>query len=161
MRSNQSLQFAKTLRDKSSGFSLFEIILAIAIFGVAMGILGNIVSTGATAAIESRDLGRAQILCESKLAEVLLNPEGPQPVNDAALETTDTLRQWTYSVFTEPSAMQGMVLVRLTVKSVAVDESASPVEFSLTRWIVDPALDLQGLEDEAAAEEELAAEEAV
>lgn len=133
------------------GFSLFEIILALAIFGVAMAMLGNIVSNGAKAAIESRDLARAQIMCESKMAEVLLNSAGPQPLANVTLESHDTLRQWQYSVLTEPAAIAGMVAVQVTVTSVANDPSVIPVEFSLTRWIVDPALDLQGQEDEAAA----------
>ncbi|QDV70230.1 hypothetical protein Poly24_39490 [Rosistilla carotiformis] len=139
-----------------TGFSLFEIILAIAIFGIAMAMLGNIVSNGAKAAIEARDLARAQIMCESKMAEVMLNSAGPQPIANVSLESNDTLRQWEYSVLTEPAPMSGMVSVQVRVQSVSQDASVVPVDFTLTRWIIDPAMDLQGLEDEAAA---LAAEE--
>lgn len=143
------------------GFSLFEIVLALAIFGVAMAMLTNIISNGATAAIESRDLARAQMFAESKMAEVLLNPAGPQALTDAQLESTDTLRQWTYTVFTEQAPIVGMLVVRVTVKAGTDSDQELPVQFALTRWIIDPALDLQGLEDEAAAlaEEEAAAEE--
>ncbi|QDS89888.1 hypothetical protein EC9_40890 [Rosistilla ulvae] len=136
---------------RRAGFSLFEIILALAIFGVAMAMLGNIVSNGAKAAIEARDLARAQIMCESKMAEVMLNTAGPQPISNVSLQSSDTLRQWEYSVLTEPAPMSGMVAVQVNVQSVSQDASVLPVEFTLTRWIIDPAMDLQGLEDEAAA----------
>ena len=132
-------------------FSLFEVVLALAIFGIAMAMLGNIVSNGATAAIEARDLARAQIMCESKMAEVMLNPAGPQPIPDVTLESNDTLRQWQYSVASMPAPMAGMVAVTVKVASVATDPSIIPVQYSLTRWIIDPSMDLQGMEDEAAA----------
>lgn len=139
------------------GFSLLEVILALAIFGVAMAMLGNILSNGARAAIESRDLARAQVLCESKMAEVLLNSAGPQPISEVPLESTDTFRQWQYSVQTMPAPMSGMLAVKVSVALVPSDPSVLPVEFSLVRWIIDPALDLQALEDQEQADAEGAA----
>ncbi|MEZ6087982.1 MAG: prepilin-type N-terminal cleavage/methylation domain-containing protein [Pirellulaceae bacterium] len=148
-------------RRRNSGFSLFEIILALAIFGIAIAALGNIVTLGAKAAIESRDLAYAQIMCQSKMAEIMLNPAGPQPIAQVSLQSNDTLRQWEYSVVTMPAPVPGMVAVTVTVQTANVDASVTPVQYTLTRWIVDPALDLQGLEDEAAAEsDELTADAA-
>ncbi len=139
------------------GFSLLEVILALAIFGVAMAMLGNILSNGARAAIESRDLARAQVLCESKMAEILLNSAGPQAMSEVALESTDTLRQWQYSVQTEPAPLSGMLAVKVSVALMPSDASVQPVEFSLVRWIIDPALDVQALEDQEQADAEEAA----
>lgn len=145
-------------RPTNRGFSLLEIILALAIFGVAMAMLGNIVSNGATAAIEARDLARAQILCESKMAEVLLLDGGPQSINEIPLDCSDTLRQWQHSVSAAPAQVSGMLSVSVMVESIATDPSVIPVRFVLTRWIVDPALELQAAEDEAAAEAEVSDE---
>ena len=74
----------------STGFSLLEILLALAILGGALAILSRTVDTGMIAARESRDLSAARILCQTKLAEILLEAEtgiSPQSVVSSEFET--------------------------------------------------------------------------
>ena len=54
------------------GFSLLEILLALAFLGGSLAILSRIVDTGISAAREARDLSIARMIW-AKLSEVLLN----------------------------------------------------------------------------------------
>jgi len=56
-----------------TGFSLLEILLALAILGGSLAILSSIASTGVSSAREARDLTVARLLCQSKLSELLLD----------------------------------------------------------------------------------------
>ena len=58
---------------RQQGFSLLEILLALAILGGSMAILSRIVDTGISAAQEARDLANARMICQAKLSEVILN----------------------------------------------------------------------------------------
>ena len=62
-------QHARRAR-RRGGFSLLEVILALAILVAALAVLGELVRSGVRNAQMARDLSRAQVLCESKLGEV-------------------------------------------------------------------------------------------
>ena len=52
------------------GLSLLEVVLAIAIMGSAMIIIGNLVSLGSNSAGVTKWRSDAQILCNAKMAEI-------------------------------------------------------------------------------------------
>ncbi|MCH5374492.1 MAG: type II secretion system GspH family protein, partial [Planctomycetes bacterium] len=52
------------------GLSLLEVILAVAILGLGLAIIGELIRNGTRQAEEVRFLTAAQLLCESKLEEV-------------------------------------------------------------------------------------------
>lgn len=128
------------------GFSLLEIILALAIFGLAMVALGEIFSSGTRAAIEARDLTRAQLLCESKLAEVISSSVTPAPTERIPIISSDTKRNWYSMVEVRQAALEGLLIVRVTVSSEQNDPMVRPVEYSLTRLMIDPVLGLDAPE---------------
>jgi general secretion pathway protein I len=72
---------ACTVGGKSGGFSLLEVILALAILTGAVAVLGEIVRLGIRNAQVARDTTQAQLLCESKLAEITAGiiPSDPVP----------------------------------------------------------------------------------
>ena len=51
------------------GLSLLEVMLAIAILGGSIAVIGELIRVGTISAAKTRDLTTAQILCESTLAE--------------------------------------------------------------------------------------------
>jgi hypothetical protein len=65
--------------------SLLEVILAIAILGGSLAVIGQLINIGARNAISARDLTTAQLYCESKLAEVSAGIELPEPTTASPL----------------------------------------------------------------------------
>jgi prepilin-type N-terminal cleavage/methylation domain-containing protein len=64
-------------RRRNAGLSLLEVILAIAILGGCIAVIGELVRLGARQAEEARELTTAQLLCESKLEEIAAGVSRP------------------------------------------------------------------------------------
>lgn len=153
-------------RAPRSGFSLLEILLAIAILGGSLAVLSSIAVTGASAASEAADLAVARMLCETKMNELLLNSEiVPLPVPLIPVEPDSVpdsvgLARFQYSIEVQPAPLQGLLAIRVTVSTEELNNNDQPhVQYSLIRWMVDPALGLEQLERDAKAEAEAIAEE--
>ncbi len=112
-----------------------EVILALAIFGLAIAFIGELVRLGSRGAAAARDLAIAQLLCESKLAEIAAGAVAPEPYSLTPFEEEP---EWLYAIDVQPAQQQGLLAVVVTVQQ-DNPESSRPVSFSLTRWIVDPA----------------------
>lgn len=123
---------------KRRGLSLLEVMLALAILGGSLTAIGMLVRLGSRAAVEARELTNAQLLCESKLAEItagLLPLEPGGPWNFDLPEQAD----WVYFVDVEPLPTPGMVAVTVTVAQDS-GNTQLPRFFSLVRWMQDPNL---------------------
>ena len=81
----------------AAGLSLLEVILAVAILGGCMAVIGELVRLGVRHAEEARELTRAQLLCESKLEEIAA---GVTAAESAAAVAFETDPEWTYTVET-------------------------------------------------------------
>lgn len=144
-----------------SGFSLLEILLAISILGGSLAVLSQIAEIGTSAAREARELAICRMLCQSKLSEILLNASAgisPQSIFDAPLDSFDSTSTaiYNYTVEVQPASLDGLLSLRVSVKAVESDNITAIATFSLTRWVVDPALDLEQAEaDEKGMREEM------
>lgn len=132
-------------------FSLLEMILAMALLAGALVVLGELARSGMRSAALAAQTARAQLLCESKLAEVLAAPELVSPVQRAVLEYQfePGEPEWLYSV--EPITVEdgGLVAVRVTVVENLPPEK-KPVEVSLVRWLlIDPNATAESTSGEA------------
>jgi type II secretion system protein I len=127
----------------ASGFSLLEVMLALAILGGAVVVLGEAARFGLENARFARDLSHAQLLCESTMAELAVGSALPEPVEAAFLAdgAEPTQPVWLYSVETESTDQQGLLGVRVTVFQ-DLPPAQRPVECSLVRWIVDPEIQI-------------------
>jgi general secretion pathway protein I len=127
----------------SKGFSLLEVILALAILTGAIAILGELARIGLRHAAAARDLTRAQLLCESKLAEITSGIVYPTAVQSAPFDDeymlTDNIR-WLYTIEQQTVDQDGLIAVRVTVTQDLPPERR-PLSFSLTQWIPDPNLE--------------------
>jgi hypothetical protein len=140
-------------RCSRAGLSLLETILAIAILGTSMAILGESVRIGTMAAADAREMTMAQLLCEGKLAELA---SGLQPLLPTAAAPLEVAPDWQYTVQVERSAQQGLIIVSVTVTRDA-SQTSRPVTVTLYRWIIDPELTAQiEAAAQAAAEAEAA-----
>ncbi len=150
------MQGARVFARKIRGFSLLEVILAIAILAGAIAVLGEVARLGMRNASRARDLAQAQLLCESKLAEILAGIEPAESVEGVSFET-GLSPEWLYSIETAVVDPAGLLEVRVTVEQDLPPEK-QPVRCALVRWMVDPAVIVS--EDVAASAEEAAAESA-
>ena len=107
-----------------------------------MAVLGEIARVALRNAEASRDLARAQILAESKMAEVESGITPTQAVEDATFDATDNALDpadpgWHYSISTDSTDETGLLAVRVTVTR-NLPEVQHPVKYSLVRWLPDP-----------------------
>ena len=138
---------ATGMKSRRTGMSLLEVILAIAILGGALAIIGELIRIGSRNAASARDLSTAQLHCESKLNEVAAGIE-PLEGGGGPLDETG---EWVYSVVSEPVDDLGLIGVTVTVSQDPA-QIAKPLTFTLTRWIIDPAvIEAAKLADEEAA----------
>ncbi|TVS15567.1 MAG: hypothetical protein EA424_15705 [Planctomycetaceae bacterium] len=133
--------YRKSIRRSAAraGLSLLEVILAIAILGGSIAVIGELVRLGARQAEEARELTIAQLLCESKLEEIAAGVIAPEPVGDVPFDLDP---RWSYSI--EVGSLDNPDLLQVTVMAQQVDGSREiPLYYSLTRWILDPNLELE------------------
>ena len=125
-------------RRNSAGFSLLEVILALGILAGAVAVLGEVGRNGLNQARRARDVTVAQLLCESKMAEVTAGITPAETVIATPFETTDDSSQpdWLYSIEVETIDDQGLTAVRVTVAQ-DLPVRQRPVDVSLTRWIYE------------------------
>jgi general secretion pathway protein I len=158
---NVNFQSSRRRRRGRRGFSLLEVILALAILTGAIAVLGELARQGIESTRIARDTSRALLLCENKLAEItsgLVDPEQMYDVPcdqaaDGSLAGLQTqLSSWLYSVELASLDVPGLVAVRVSVYQNLPPET-EPVECSLVRWIVDPGVEFYVPEEEASATE--------
>jgi len=124
-------------RPTKRGFTLYEVVLALVIFSASMLALGQLISVGTRAAIQSRFQTRAVLLCESKLAEVIAGAETLDNVNGASFETED--ETWSWDVSIGSSAFPDVLLVQVTVNHIATNENSN-VSYTLSRLVRDASV---------------------
>ena len=122
------------------GFTLFEVILALAIAGMAMGIISQIIWSGMNNARMTENLVQAELLAESVMAEVMA---GVRPMESADEESFDDesgledLEKWVYSIQITPIGdEEELTEIRVTVHEDT--DKAGATSFSLSRWILTP-----------------------
>ena len=148
-------------RGRRRGFSLLEILLALAILGGSLAVLSRIVDTGISASREARDLAVARLICQSKLSQLLLDSTAgisPLSVPMSPVESFDSQSStpFYYAVDIQPGQLDGILVIRVMVEAQDPNGGAALARYSLTRWMIDPTLGLEEME----AEEEAAREEA-
>jgi hypothetical protein len=119
------------------------VILALTILAGSVAVLGEVSRLALRNAAMARDLAHAQLLCESKMSEVLSGITSPSAIDKASfdpdLEPSAADDNWVYSIQTDSQSPgeDGLISVRVTVtRDVPVGQH--PIEFSLVRWMTDP-----------------------
>lgn len=122
-------------RPARDAFSLLEVLLAMSILLGAVVVLGELARIGRKNAQAAKELTQAQLLCETKLNEILAGIDSSTPREAAAFEEHPD--EWLYTVERTPLAHPGVVSLRVTVKR-NLPDAYRPAQFSLVRWIRDP-----------------------
>ena len=134
-----------------NGLSLLEVMLAIAILGGSIVAIGELIRIGTLSAANARDLTQAQLLCESKINEVLTGGAELNAVTTQQFDPTVTpgSEEWTYSIEVGQTDYEGVMSVRVTVQQDA--SKSRPVSFSLSAWMMDPEIEYAQPEEEEGA----------
>lgn len=157
----KATETGRSRRPPRAAFSLLEVILALAILTLAIVVLGELSRLGMRSAARARDMTQAQLLCESKMAQISSGMIWPETEIGVPFEPEDLIDpydsvRWLYSIERGDSGEDGVIAVRVTV-SQDLPAQKRPVRFALVRWIADPAISEQALfelPDEAAGDSE-------
>ena len=122
-------------RRKQSGFSLLEIILAIAILGGSMVVIGHGFFLGYRSVRNARMIGAGNRLADSAMAEVAAGVVEASSVSSKAIPGE---QGWTYSIEIESASVPGLLTAIVTVENTQFQPNVS---VALTRLVVDPDYD--------------------
>jgi len=118
------------------GITLLEVMLAIAIFGMSLAAIGELIRIGATNAAAARDLTEAQRLCNNVMAEIGAGITPPEAASETPVEGA---AGWLSTVESQPlEEQEGMLRVSVTVQQDPA-HNTKPTKFTLVRWMTDPA----------------------
>jgi type II secretion system protein I len=114
--------------------SLLEVIFSIAILGVAMLAITNLLNIGYRSAMSARLRSDAALLCDSKMAEVAA---GVLDLSSTSYQQIQGSPEWVYSVDVQSTDIAGLLSVLVTVTQ--ADASIQrPVNISIMRFMPDP-----------------------
>lgn len=118
----------------SCGFTLLEVILALAILGGSLAMLGEVWRLAGRNASDAAAETRAQILAESLMDEALVGvptiKEGVrQPLPDFENEPT----RWLYTMRLNAAPVEGLQLLEIVVEQ-DLEPHLNPVKFRIVRW---------------------------
>ena len=120
-----------------------EVLLATAILLGSIAVLSELAGIGRHYILSVEDHTAAQILCQSKLNEIL---SGVAPMEEVQQRVLENNPEWIYTVEIYPIRGIELASLRVTVTKQASDPSiqqirGKPRSFSLVRWIPDPQFD--------------------
>ena len=127
---------------RRSGLSLLEVVLALSILAVSAALLTQITKQATDNGRMAQRLSTAQMLCESKMSEVLA---GAIPLTSSSwTQITDSGRRsaWYYQIQTSTAERPNMIGVRLSVTDQPDATNGNPELFFIVRWMIDPSLGL-------------------
>jgi general secretion pathway protein I len=131
---NRSIAMPGTFR-RQRGLTLYEVVIAMAIFAGAITALSQALSTATRAALQARLQSQAVLLCQTKMAEVVggaipSSASGESSFNEQGLDG------WTYSINVTAAAHTGINQVEVTVQCRQA-EQAVDASFTMTRLVRD------------------------
>lgn len=139
------MQPFRSKQHNRAGLSLLEVVLALTILAVAAALLAQITKQATDNGLLAQRLSTAQMLCESKMSEVLA---GAIPLQASSwVPITDSGRKgnWNYQIQTITAQRPNMIGVRLSVTDRPDTTTGNPELFFIVRWMIDPSLGLDTL----------------
>ena len=121
-----------------------EVVLALAILGIASAYLAQAMQIAAMNAIRAQRLTQAELVAESVMNQVIAGVLPAQPANWSPYTSASTSSNWNYSLAIVPTEMQGTIGIQVSVQERVdgVVPDLQPADLVATRWIIDPTLGL-------------------
>jgi type II secretion system protein I len=118
------------------GFTLLEIILALAILAGSLAALGEVMRLADQNATMTRDESQAQILAATVMDELVAGARQLMAMDRGQFEIVSEPR-WLYSIAIEQTAYDELIAVRVLVEQ-DLDPRLQPARFQLVRWLPNP-----------------------
>jgi prepilin-type N-terminal cleavage/methylation domain-containing protein len=115
------------------GLTLLEVLVATAIFLIAMGALLQLLFVANNASYEAKVLSQAAHLAQSKLAELRVGALGFQSVSDQPLDDDPTFR-WSLEVGQGPFPGTFQAIVRVY----RLRPNGTPIQVELSEYVLNP-----------------------
>ena len=128
-----------------SGLSLLEVVLALSILAVSAALLAQITKQATDNGMMAQRLSTAQMLCESKMSEVLAGAVPLTPSGWTSITDSGRKGNWHYQIQTESAARPNMIGVRLSITDQPDSTTSNPELFFIVRWMIDPNMGLDTL----------------
>ncbi len=118
------------------GFSLLEVILATAIIASSSMVLLRLISAGGQHQSRSERKAIGQLICQSLLDEMTIDPSLIQSVED---QLVSNFPGWTQSTLVETTEFPGLVRVRVRAAETPVERERTrddgKFDFELIKWM--------------------------
>lgn len=108
------------------GLTLLEVLLSVAILGLALAVIGNLTGGGVRAALRCEHDAEAATRCQSQLDLLLA---GAAPLRDSRWQPCEDDARWEWSVSIEPGVTPSVAKVTVAVRPV------NGTEFALTQLV--------------------------
>lgn len=108
------------------GLTLLEVLLSVAILGLALAVIGNLTGGGVRAALRCEHDAEAATRCQSQLDLLLA---GATPLRESRWQPCEDDARWEWSVSIEPSVTPTVAQVTVAVRPV------NETEFALTQLV--------------------------
>lgn len=123
--------------------SLLEVILALAILGVACTFMAQAMRLATDNAMAAQRQAQAELAAESVLSQVVAGIIPMQPSSAwVPVGTSSSTSNWSYMISQVNCEVENMVGVQILVKDMSNQDTTTPADLSVIRWMIDPALGL-------------------
>lgn len=119
-----------------SGFTLLEIILALAILSGSLAALGEVMRVADVNAAKVRDETDAEFLADSVMAELISGARTLQNVSETPFDS-DSEPPWVYSIEVGSTQYDQLVSVHVSVAQ-QLEPQLQPARCELVRWLPNP-----------------------
>lgn len=119
------------------GLSLLEVLLSVAILGMALVAIGQLVKLGYQSATDAKLQTEAYIICDAKMAEVVA---GVLPLESSGAQAVEENPDWSFAVEVNSSDRMGLLRVRVKVEQ-SDNITSYPISYSIDRFVPDPDYD--------------------
>ena len=138
------------LKSQRHGITLFEVVLALAIFLLAFAAVGQIVQNGSRASVDGQLQNDAVLRAQSKLAEIIAGVEPMSAMQGQAFEDD---ADWTWSLTMGDGPHVDLVLLTVMVEHIG-GNGETDASFSINRLVRDPQLFIDAAANAAMSAEE-------
>ena len=129
------------------GMTLFEVLLAFAIFMGSMAALGQLIANGTRGAVQARLQTQAIVRCESKLAEVVVGAEDFETASQVPFPDDS---RWNWSLSVAQTPYPNLFALTLVVSHRGANRLGD-AEFTLHRLARNPQVSTTAAAEAAAA----------